>query len=423
MKIITFKIVIGIIFGCFGVYAQDMDDVRKNISMLTSAKFAGRGYTDSGDKTTELFIIKKLKKLHLQSPIQGFSQSFNLSVNTFPSEPQLYINGKKLQCALDYLPAPYTSKIKGRFDIIHLDRIIILDSLKLKNFFTNDYSNKFVYIDTTGVSNNTLSESLMKSCLQGNFLRASGYLEPAKTLMHGVSNERVDWTHIYLRQDIQLEQNSKIEIDVQPVFEANYISQNILGIIPGKVDSFLVFTAHYDHLGKIGKDIIFPGANDNASGVSMLLELAKNFSLQKSKPKYSIAFIFFGAEELGLVGSTYFVNNPMLELQKIKVLINLDVIGSGDEGIRVVNGIECKKVFHQLDSLNKTKNLLPVVAAKKNRPNSDHFPFSQKKIPAIFIYTQGAYKFYHVPQDKADVLPLNKFPELFQLLLMFVEVQ
>ncbi len=79
-------------------------------------------------------------------------------------------------------------------------------------------------------------------------------------------------------------------------------------------DSFLVFSAHYDHLGQMGKDIYFPGANDNASGTSMLLNLAKYYS--QNRPKYSVLFIAFGGEEAGLIGSEYYVKNPLVPLSK-----------------------------------------------------------------------------------------------------------
>ena len=87
----------------------------------------------------------------------------------------------------------------------------------------------------------------------------------------------------------------------------------------------------------MGKDVYFPGANDNASGVAMLLNLANYYSKKENQPKCSIAFIAFAGEEAGLLGSKYFSEHPLIPLNKMKFLVNLDLLGTGDEGMMVVN--------------------------------------------------------------------------------------
>ena len=126
-------------------------------------------------------------------------------------------------------------------------------------------------------------------------------------------------------------------------------------------DSFIVLTGHYDHLGHMGKDTYFPGANDNASGISMLLNLAKHYSEFKGENKYSILFIAFGAEEAGLIGSKYFVNHPIFPLTNIKFLINMDLMGTGEEGLMVVNGKVFEKEFNLLNDINKKHNFFPKI--------------------------------------------------------------
>ena len=90
----------------------------------------------------------------------------------------------------------------------------------------------------------------------------------------------------------------------------------------------------------MGKNTFFPGANDNASGVAMLLQLANYYSKPENQPDYSICFIAFTGEELGLLGSKYYVQNPLFPLNQIKLLINMDMVGTGDEGITIVNTSE-----------------------------------------------------------------------------------
>jgi len=101
-------------------------------------------------------------------------------------------------------------------------------------------------------------------------------------------------------------------------------AENVLGILPGKEKGYIVVSAHYDHLGIInGK--VYPGANDNASGVAAVLELVRE--LKGRKPAYSILFAMWSGEEAGLSGSEYFCNNPTVPLRQIKAVINLDCIG------------------------------------------------------------------------------------------------
>jgi Zn-dependent M28 family amino/carboxypeptidase len=173
-------------------------------------------------------------------------------------------------------------------------------------------------------------------------------------------------------------------------------TQNVVGFVEGikYPDSFFVFTAHYDHIGMMGKDVIFPGANDNASGTAMIMDLAKHYS--KSKPEYSIVFIAFSGEEAGLYGSRFFSENPLFPLEKIKLLINLDMVGTGSDGIAFVNGSVFTDLFEIVNQINEEKNYLKRIKARGEACNSDHCFFYQKGVPAFFIYSMGKeHMHYH----------------------------
>jgi Zn-dependent M28 family amino/carboxypeptidase len=211
-----------------------------------------------------------------------------------------------------------------------------------------------------------------------------------------------------------------MDVQIENKFVPVFKSQNICGFFPGteKKDSFIVFTAHYDHLGGMGSQTFFPGANDNASGVSMLLQLVRYY--KEHPPKYNIAFVFFAGEEAGLVGSKFFTENPLIPLGKIKFLVNLDLLGTGDEGITVVNATEFKREFEILKSINTEKKLLALVKPRGKAANSDHYWFSEKGVKCFFIYTMGGIKAYHDVYDISKTLPLTKYKEVFQLLTEFV---
>ena len=212
----------------------------------------------------------------------------------------------------------------------------------------------------------------------------------------------------------------QLQIDAQ--LQRHYPTQNLAAIIRGNVqpDSFLVVTAHYDHLGMMGRKAYFPGANDNASGVAMLLELAAYYAQPGNRPACSIAFLLFGAEEAGLVGSSYFVQHPLIPLPGIKVLLNLDLLGTGEEGITVVNGRLLPAAFARLERLNAAGHYLPSIGARGRAANSDHFPFSEAGVPAFFVYTRGGSKAYHDVNDRPEALSLAGFKGVFSLLRDFM---
>ena len=201
----------------------------------------------------------------------------------------------------------------------------------------------------------------------------------------------------------------------------NYETQNVVGYIPGteQPDSFMLFSAHYDHLGQMGDGTFFPGANDNASGITMLLTLAKYFNSHPQK--YSICFIAFSVEELGLLGSKFYTEHPLFPLSQIKFLVNMDIVGTGDEGIKVVNGAVLSTDFNKLVSLNDSLHLLKSVQPRGKAANSDHYFFFEKGVSSFFIYTLGGISAYHDVFDKAATLPLTEFDDLAKLLIAFAE--
>jgi Zn-dependent M28 family amino/carboxypeptidase len=208
---------------------------------------------------------------------------------------------------------------------------------------------------------------------------------------------------------------------IQTRFIPDHPSQNVIGYVKGSVhpDSFIIFSAHYDHLGRMGKEVYFPGANDNASGCAMVLNLARHYSKKENRPKCSMVFIFFAGEEVGLLGSEYFTKNPLFPLSRIKFLLNMDIMGTGEEGITVVNGTIFKKEFDLLSRVNADGKFIKEVRIRGKSANSDHFHFTEKGVKAFFIYTMGGTKAYHDIYDRAETLPLNEFEDLFKMITAF----
>ena len=239
-----------------------------------------------------------------------------------------------------------------------------------------------------------------------------------KKLIWDVADYNYKASVIHIKSDLLDAHTTTIKIDVDQQLDRKIKQKNVVAIIPGISDSILVYSAHYDHLGKMGSATYFPGASDNASGTALLLALANNYKKIKNN-KYTMVFIAFSGEEVGLLGSHYFVEHPLINLKKIKFLTNIDIAGDATNGITVVNGSVFKYQFDLLNSINKQVDLLPEIRSRGKAAISDHYFFSEKNIPSFFMYTNGGKGYYHDVYDQAKELSLNNIEGLYNLLIQF----
>lgn len=185
------------------------------------------------------------------------------------------------------------------------------------------------------------------------------------------------------------------------------ISDNIIGFLDNGAAYTIVIGAHYDHLGtaeiggsrdSLGVGKIHNGADDNASGVAGLLELARHYTSNDATEPFNFLFIGFGAEELGLIGSKYFTNNPTLPLADIHWMLNMDMIGRYQEqngGLAIIGhgtSSAFPKIFEGVESSIK------FFTSKDGNGGSDQTSFYKKDIPVLFFHT-GGHDDYHKPSD------------------------
>lgn len=199
--------------------------------------------------------------------------------------------------------------------------------------------------------------------------------------------------------------SKKISLSLESQVENNSF-YNVIGRLEGTTNKNIIICAHYDHLGIMG-DLMFPGANDNASGVATLFSLMHEYKKTGRKPHSNIIFVAFGAEEIGLLGSKYFVNNPTLLLDSIDFVFNLDLLGAGSEGLMIENAPEQKNAYELLKNINDKNEYLTELKSRANTANSDHWPFSEKGVRAIFLYSLGEVGGYHNQYDTVDQLEKN----------------
>ena len=378
---INFFFTLCITFNFFNSIAQDTTYARTIIKKLTSKEFLGRGYVNDGVNKAAKYLISEYKTIGLLPLCKSYSQSYKFNVNTFPGNISVIIDGKPIEAGKHFLIEPSSKTLKSGFQLFKMD------SITYKAF-------------------DARKEAPLEIKLR-------------KKLTYSVATRLEDKAVVELLKDSFPNEIKNIDIIYENKFIQNFKCQNLCGYIKGtqQPDSFLVYSAHYDHLGAMGTTAYFPGANDNASGVSVLLNLAKYY--KKNPSKYSIAFIMFSGEEAGLLGSKYYSEHPLFPLSKIKFLTNLDLLGTGSEGIMAVNATVYKTQFEKLDSINNQKKYVTQIKQRGKAANSDHYWFSEKGVPCFFIYTLGGVTFYHDIYDLEKTLPLTDYVDVCKLLIEF----
>ncbi len=188
---------------------------------------------------------------------------------------------------------------------------------------------------------------------------------------------------------------------------------------------YVIVSAHFDHLG-VRNGRLYPGADDNASGVAMMLELARSFAGQKTAPPRSLIFIGFDLEEVGLFGSRFFVAHPPVPLDKIGLFVTADMIGRALAGLAesyvfIIGSEYAPALRPWIDQSARdrplTVGLLGADITVLNR--SDYGPFRAKNIPFLF-FTTGENPRYHTPADTADTLDYKKLTAISQMIHQIV---
>jgi len=213
-------------------------------------------------------------------------------------------------------------------------------------------------------------------------------------------------------------------VDVERVIKTVH---NVAGYLPGETDEYVIIGAHFDHLGlgeqfsmapSLAGTTVHPGADDNASGTAGVIELARWFA-GRPKDKRGILFVAFAGEELGLLGSSFYVSHPALPLAKAVAMINLDMIGRVREGKIYVGGVGTgSNLRPTLDPILARYPLHVDYSDNAGYGSSDHTSFTTKQVPVLFFFS-GLHGDYHKPSDTWDKIDA---PDAAKLLDMIAEV-
>ncbi len=232
------------------------------------------------------------------------------------------------------------------------------------------------------------------------------------------------------------------EAGLKPAFETGYLQEfalrgqgwtgndlsgqlayNVAAILPGSGDlagRYLVVGAHHDHLGRLDPSLdgsgpatagsYYAGANDNASGITVLYELIKALKSDESSSRRSILFVCFGGEEVGLQGSGYFVSNSPVSLDLMDAMINFDTVGQMTDRRLYISGLATSEAFSGVAESANTDGL-DLSLARGGWSGSDHMSFNTQEVPVLFVFG-GPYSQYNTPEDTWDTLNAKGLVEI-----------
>jgi hypothetical protein len=408
------------IFLCNFLFAQS-NDVRRIAEELCSPKYNGRGYVNKGDSLASVFIEHEFEMIGLKKKKRTYFQSFFHDVNTFPGAMQLVSGTDTLVPGIDYLVDPSCPSFNGTLKLARISYKMAMNQEQLQNELVALLKGKVynaIVLDYRNCPNDTLKQLAGLTQTLAGVLPVFEWTD--KKLTWSVASELLKYPLIQVYAGSKFSEEQQLSVHIEAKLLSNYESRNVFGYLPAtkKSKKTVIVSAHYDHLGRMGADTYFPGGNDNASGTATLVEMAKQLKGLDRKVNY--LFIAFAGEEAGLVGSKYYVEHPIIPLPKTRFVLNLDIMGSGEEGITVVNATLFPKEMEALQKINVREKLLTQIKPRGPAANSDHYWFTQAGVPAFFVYTMGPNKNYHDIFDTYSNLSFQETNDLLKLLLEFV---
>ena len=457
-------ITIIILFFAINIYAQSgitAKELKTHVSYLASDELKGRKTgTDGGVKAAE-YIRNDFKENKLELLGDNGFQYFEVTTGVqLEKTNSLKINDFSAKTWEDNIPMVISGngKLSSKVVFVGYGFDIDTDSIKWNDYKNINVKGKWVLILRGDPEiHNRQSFYIPYSSDRSKVLTALKYeaagvlfvsgmefdkKDNLEELKYGRGNAQMQIPVIHIKRQLanKILEKSKTDIETieaqliekkEPILvktkakvsaEVNikYIkakTQNVVAIRRSNNKAFsneyIVVGAHYDHLGMGGQNsgsrmpdtiAVHNGADDNASGVATLLEIAEEFAKRKTNNGRNIIFIAFGAEEMGLIGSSYFVNNSLVDLKSIKCMINLDMVGRLDKKspVLTIAGTGTAEEFNEF--LDKNKNdKIKFVYSPGGFGASDHSSFYMQDIPVLFFNT-GAHADYHTPFDDVETI-------------------
>ncbi len=391
------------------------------ITELSSKKYEGRSDYGNGDRKAAAYIVSQYKAIPDMKPglAHGYLQHFTYPVNVFHKKIELSADGKNLVPGHDFTVREFSSSVNGSWTLAYIPEDSHKPEILLPLLQSGKYNQTFIVVDFDLINtyygiapvelyHMPVAGIIMTHKKKPTFFKSrSGQLQPIPVLWAGPGFPG-DARQISLR------------IDSRMINE--YTSANVIGRIEGnRSDSCLIIIAHYDHLGHLGKQVWYPGANDNASGVAMMLTLARYYARPENRPEHTMLFIASAAEENNLLGAEYYVHNPVIPLSRTIQVIDLDMVADNGDRLFLETGTEGQKALECFKEINTRHGFFKTLSQEPLSNDSDHYPFAVRQVPALYIMTDGrAYDVYHTPHDDPEHAYTVNYDNLFKLLTLFI---
>ena len=403
---------------CLQLPAQDIRHYKRVVKELSSARYQGRGYARDGANKAGKFLAREFGKAGAD---EVSLQPFSIDINTFCGAMEMRADGKKLRPGVDFSMREYSPGVKGEFPVYHVDTLnfnadkLFADLSKPENegclvccefWFTYRHRDVFSRLQKAG------------KCANAGLL----FTWPAPIKFFKAYGEKVVDKPIIWVTPEAIEGVKRVKLNVENKFLQDYGLFNVIAKVEGaRHDSCYVFTAHYDHLGNLGRKVYYPGANDNASGTATIVTLAAHYAA--NRPEFDMYFVAFSGEDANLRGSTFFAEHPVVPLEEIKYLFNIDMIGDDNPGIYCEVSDAGMARFSKFEAVNSGNHLFERLNRGALAANSDHYPFAVRGVPCIFLENKegSAFPYYHTPADNIKTVKFDSYEPLFRLVTGFIE--
>ena len=397
--------------------AQDLPHYKRVIKEITSAKYQGRGYAKGGANKAGKYLEKEYRKAGVD---EVTLQSFTIDINTFCGKMEMWADGKKLKAGVDFSMREYSPGVHGQFPVYHVDTLNFDADKMYADLKKPEYANALVCCDFWFSYNRRKDFSPLQKngeCNNAGLLQT--WTSPIK--FYKAYGERVVEKPIIWVTPEAIKGVKNVRVNVDNQFLKDYELFNVIAKVEGmRHDSCYVFTAHYDHLGNLGKKIFYAGANDNASGTAALVTLAAYYA--KHKPPYDMYFLAFSGEDANLRGSEFFAEHPIVPLEQIRYLFNIDMIGDDNPIQYCEVSDEGMRGYQLFEQINNEKHYFKSLNKGELAANSDHYPFAKRHVPCIFLENQegSAFPYYHTIYDNWQHAVFDSYEPVFRLVTDFI---
>ena len=463
-----------------GEKAISTDGLLQDIGKLSSPKFQGRQAGTPGGEKSARFVAERFKALDLAPVIQGTDQPsvqewFQYTsltatkllapalVNFFPTQNQGNVTSVGLQNGEDYIPVLDSPAVNLTAQVVFVGYGISDPARGIDDYQDVNVQNRIVlffrgkpptysrwitheekaqmaqekgaagYVTITGPQLNRYearkglgqiplaiySTTPENRPIPGFWLNGKSLDQQLATLQESLESLQDQANANPGKVSRPLPIVAHLSWDIRQV---SGTLMNVLGILPGQDpilgEEIILIGAHRDHFGEQA-GLRFPGADDNASGTAVMLEVARHLTKDAKKPKRSILFVSFDGEERGLLGSRRYVNDPTFPLDRTVTMINLDHVGVGD-GTLTVGVTRLDKSIPKQAA--KHAGLTEKIKLYGYFPGGDHVPFYEKEVPTITVVSAGIHPSFHQPSDTAEGIDPDIVTTATQFVLSLVSL-